>query len=604
MSQQPPSPPESRPAELSRDARRQLTEIRSILIDPIWQEQVKQMSELRQRVEKLQATTGRLTIEDLSELLPDSVIKRFQEDGRLTQSLMPVVEDALEESVQLDRSKLAGVLFPVIGPAIRRAIAQTLKSLVDTPGREKEYRSVFSLRGWKWRLQSLFSKRSFTEILLSNVLIFRVEHVFLIHNETGLLLQKVSAPDVKEQDADSVSAMLSAIQLFVQDSFGGAPGDTLEFFEVGDLTVLVERGPEAMLAGVIRGTVPGDLRPVFANAIENIHFEQRPRLQEFDGDSTPFNSTKHHLEQCLVSHYTDEDGPSASRIIGKIVRLAVPVALIAVLGFYVGRDIFRWKTFIHALDDEPGIVVTNENRGWFSIVGWDEYEVSGLRDPMSAQPEEIMLRSGLSPEHLSAKWEPYEALDKQFVLDRARTVMDAPETVNLDLSDQRVLLVTGSAPLAWADVARERTRGMSGINGFDASGLVDPDLFRLETLASKINASTFLFADGASSLTENQSSAIDSLVNRVDELRELASKLERQFFLQITGHTDDSGTDAINDRLSLQRANLLRTILVERGFPGSQIRVDGAGYSQPLRPNTDEANRSLNRRVSFLVSFE
>ena len=80
----------------------------------------------------------------------------------------------------------------------------------------------FSAQGLKWRLEAWRTGKALREVVLLRTLVYRVEQVFLIHRETGLLLQHVSAgPRRASQDADMVSGMLTAIRDFVQDSFGG-----------------------------------------------------------------------------------------------------------------------------------------------------------------------------------------------------------------------------------------------------------------------------------------------------------------------------------------------------------------------------------------------
>ena len=140
-----------------------------------------------------------------------------------------------------------------MGPAIRRAIVHTLASMMETLNRTVEH-SV-SWRAVQWRWTALRTGRPFAEIVLLNTLQYRVEQVFLIHRETGLLLQHVSR-NRAGQDADQISAMLTAIPDFVRDSFATEAGETLDALRVGDLAVSVEQGPHAILACVVRGSVP------------------------------------------------------------------------------------------------------------------------------------------------------------------------------------------------------------------------------------------------------------------------------------------------------------------------------------------------------------
>jgi outer membrane protein OmpA-like peptidoglycan-associated protein len=70
----------------------------------------------------------------------------------------------------------------------------------------------------------------------------------------------------------------------------------------------------------------------------------------------------------------------------------------------------------------------------------------------------------------------------------------------------------------------------------------------------------------------------------------------------IIGHTDSSGTDAINNPLSLNRAASTRDYLVAKGVAVSRIAIDGRGSREPLVANDTAANRAKNRRVEIFVA--
>lgn len=71
--------------------------------------------------------------------------------------------------------------------------------------------------------------------------------------------------------------------------------------------------------------------------------------------------------------------------------------------------------------------------------------------------------------------------------------------------------------------------------------------------------------------------------------------------VEIAGHTDDVGSDAYNQKLSERRAASVKAFLVKAGVPSSQLSVRGFGESDPVESNSDEAGRSLNRRIEFRV---
>lgn len=71
--------------------------------------------------------------------------------------------------------------------------------------------------------------------------------------------------------------------------------------------------------------------------------------------------------------------------------------------------------------------------------------------------------------------------------------------------------------------------------------------------------------------------------------------------VSIIGHTDNTGSDAINNPLSVNRAASTRDYLVGRGVGSQRISIDGRGSYEPLVANNTAANRALNRRVEIFV---
>ena len=71
--------------------------------------------------------------------------------------------------------------------------------------------------------------------------------------------------------------------------------------------------------------------------------------------------------------------------------------------------------------------------------------------------------------------------------------------------------------------------------------------------------------------------------------------------VQVTGHTDRVGSEADNDRLSLQRAEAVRAMLIQRGIQASFLRAVGRGEREPLVPTPDKQAEPRNRRVEVTV---
>ena len=93
-----------------------------------------------------------------------------------------------------------------------------------------------------------------------------------------------------------------------------------------------------------------------------------------------------------------------------------------------------------------------------------------------------------------------------------------------------------------------------------------------------------------------------------DRLRPILDKfaegMNQQAGLEITivGHADSTGSDAINDPLSLARANSVRDYLVQRGVNYGAITTEGRGSRQPVASNATVQGRAQNRRVEIFLA--
>ena len=234
---------------------------------------------------------------------------------------------------------------------------------------------------------------------------YRVEQVFLIHRETGFLLAHASFSQAVVQDADLVSAMLTAIQDFVRDSFGPRKSDELEVMEVGEFKLWLRHGPLVLLAAVVSGQPPPELRDVFARTVEQIHREYTPALQTFSGDTATLPGIEAPLQTCLLGGQKARIQRSYKAVYAAALVLLLAIAVLA--GFRI-RDNRRWSRYVDALRAQPGFVVIDQHRGWRA------YTLSGLRDPLAPDPDPFLAASNLPPARVHQHWEPYLSLDPRF----------------------------------------------------------------------------------------------------------------------------------------------------------------------------------------------
>ena len=87
-------------------------------------------------------------------------------------------------------------------------------------------------------------------------------------------------------------------------------------------------------------------------------------------------------------------------------------------------------------------------------------------------------------------------------------------------------------------------------------------------------------------------------------LNQFATSLNQNAVTTITivGHTDSTGSDSINNPLSVDRAEAARDYLVSRGVARNRIATDGRGAREPIADNNTQQGRDKNRRVEIYVA--
>ena len=557
-------------------------ELRHLILAP----EQEALHRLDQRVANPDARTA-----DVSSVLAEAIqLRRAQEgDVALRNAWAPTIESSLRESVRRDPTALADALFPVMGPAIRRSILETLRAFLDSFNQVMD-RSL-SWQGLRWRLEAWRTGRSFSDVVLLHSLVFRVEQVFLIHKQTGLPLGHAVAPSVATEDPTLVSGMLSAIQDFVHDSFHTAPDQRVDRMNIGDLDVWIEHGPQASLAAVIRGIASRDLRDRLAETLENIHRQYAAELERFDGNTAPFQTVNAALAHCLEFRYKQET-PHRGR--GYVWAAAIVLCLLAGAGFgWRWWQYRRWSQLVSALREQPGFLITSfdRERGRFVI--------RGLRDPLASDPSGFLKEANLDPRSAEFHWGAYYALDDAIVQRRATGQLAPPDGVTLAV-ENGTLFPRGRASSAWVADLLHRAVSIPGIQTVSLSGMHIEESAALAEARNEIQNTVITFPLGSATL---------SVAARAS-LRTIAPKLKYFFsspggypdmVFEVVGHSDSSGAEVTNQSLSQHRADHVVRQLIRLGIPEARLRTKGVAATEPLRPDDTEENRKFNRSVTLRV---
>lgn len=528
--------------------------------------------------------------EAIARLLPEAVRLRSQQDGLLGKVMVSTVEQAIQLSVDQNVEVLSGAIFPIVVPATRKAVANTLGEMIQSLNQALEH--SLSPQSLQWRLEAKRTGKSFAEIVLLRTLVYRVEQVFLIHRHTGLLLKHLFASEVTTQDPDLVSAMLTAIQDFMRDSFRVDQSEGLQSLQFGELTIWVEASPHAVLAGIIRGNAPLELRSVFQTALGKIHLQFNRALLEFDGDTQIFEGTEYLLKPCLEARYKKQANQRRAYALGFLGLIAIALGYWGFLGW---RSHLRWENLLTQIRNQPGFVITKAEKGW------GKHVIEGMRDPLAGEINQLIADAQIAPQSVVTRWKPFISLEPEMIGKRVAARINPPSSVQIDIDSQGKMTAKGFAPKTWINNTREIWSTIPGINGYDDSQVQNLDIERLNQYKSKIEQEVLLFVEGSTQLLADQEGKFNQIQTQLREIYQIASQLNYQVRLEITGHTDSTGNDTLNQPLSQNRARAIATRLINGGIDPKSISISGVGSQQPVEVNQSQIQAPKNRRVTFNI---
>ncbi|PKP32373.1 MAG: hypothetical protein CVT99_04950 [Bacteroidetes bacterium HGW-Bacteroidetes-16] len=518
-------------------------------------------SEDLQRLSRLIQDPELFSIE-ISQLLPLSIKKMFERGEVDEEQLRKFVEQVLHQSVKSDPGVMATILFPIMMPAIRKAVAEDIKRMVESLNTTLEY--GFSPKRIGWRMQALFSGRKYAEIVLSNAYVFKVSQVFLIHRTTGLLLNQVQETEIKDaRNADMVSSMMSAIKDFVQDSFQRDAEENLDSIKVGNFNIWIEQGPYAIIAAIVEGNVPGSLRLILKEAIEAIHVNFSYELEHFQGDTEPFVLKDRFLRTCLLNEKKEIKRKKP------VIIFILVALLLGVLGFWTYTRVetkLRFNRMLDELEATKGVVVTGTEKKD------GVYSITGLYDPLVSNLNNVVKLHGFDLHDVKLNLEPMISLDYDLVLLRARRVLMPPETIDLSLK-RDTLIAEGAADNEWLERATSLVLHLPGIYFFDIAKVNEEKMQQtparqlVEKRILAIENYYFVFRINEVKLDSLQKIDFDILINEAKSVLNFRFDQDSVPVIEVYSHTSRNGHIDANKNAARLRAEKFVDLMLQSGLP-------------------------------------
>ncbi len=252
-------------------------------------------------------------IETVKSAITPALARKIDDaEDEVSDTLAPVIGPSIRRQIQDSQDDIIAALYPIIGKTIRKAVAESMRDLANRV--DQNLRTTFSVQRLTRPIRARMQGVSTAELALRESFPFRVEEVFLIHRESGILLSHLSSDPEAAEDRDLVSGMLTAISDFAQDAFGDEEEGDLGAIQYGTLSIRLEPGPWAYLAVVSEGVAPDGFRDQVYDTVSDIHSAYPQALREYDGDPDSLPGIEGYLQPLLLaSDAATPDEPDTAR---------------------------------------------------------------------------------------------------------------------------------------------------------------------------------------------------------------------------------------------------------------------------------------------------
>jgi outer membrane protein OmpA-like peptidoglycan-associated protein len=537
----------------------------------------------------------------VSNVLTEALHDRQKKDGSVNKVLLPLVEDSVEHSVAHNSERLVSSLYPLMGSLVRKSVTAFLTDFMEKTNQLID--NSLTIKGLKWRIKAWQAGVTFAQYVASQTFVYRVEHVFLIHRETGLLLNSVDLNNSGNSDADLISSMLTAINDFVGDSFlenEDGLKEQLQTVTTDNFNLLIKPGPSALVVAAVTGNPPQKVSNQLQLTLEDIHSLYNDELNQFDGDNQAFGNAETLLLDCLLSEQKMPESVNRKKpwFAWFIVFVVILLTCFQTLNWW-GRA--KLKENFMKIDFQPGVVVNH-----IEIQNDKEVMLDILRDPDAISVNDWLLQNNLTVNQLVVNERLYQSLEPEILKVRAQQILSKYSDLKATWQAEGLNL-SGTLEL----IKSEKLLYELSNAGFTVGKNLTINELKLPTstklisdksvkhqifveLVGRVSSMQLNFPVASDVITPDMQLALQRIHQNLIQLNTLADDLELSFGLVIMGSSDNSGNKVSNTILSLQRAQNTEKALQQLGVNKDQMFVTGLGQVELIEIENTSRNVLFN----------
>jgi outer membrane protein OmpA-like peptidoglycan-associated protein len=513
----------------------------------------------------------------VSDVVTEAIYDRERRDGSLARTITPMIESSIQQSIDNNKSKFIDYLYPIMGGLVRKSVAVFFDGFVEKLNYLIEY--GLTIKGIKWRLEARAAGIPFPQYLLLKTFKYRVEQVFLIHKETGALICSIQSPGCEYNEPSLVASMLTAINDFVIDSFNSPQAEGLQSIQSDNLSILISSSDKIIIAVAATGTAPSHLKTKMDKSLEEIHNLYSEALHRYDGDNSELINAENHLQRCMVSEIDNNVKRGSRKVSAYLILGSLLLLLVAFAAHYWWQEA-HYINKINQLDNEPGVELLSAEH-----VGWNSFAITLLKDEQSRPMAELLSRAQLKDIHVEVKEKAYFSTDERILSKKVAQLLADQPAIKFTLKEN-VVSLSGNAQSESITSIAHRVLTVPGINKVDSTQLKNATPLLLSPLAKKqllqrklASLATYSLTFEVASLTLEPSSKLllDDIAADMKLIFEAAKQQDISIGIIISGFTDNTGNKTNNVLLSDERAQLIKSELINRGVNKSILHAVGIG---------------------------
>jgi outer membrane protein OmpA-like peptidoglycan-associated protein len=519
----------------------------------------------------------------VSNVLTEAFHDRQKKDDSIKKVLLPIVENSVEHSVTHHSDRLISSLYPLMGSLVRKSVGAFLTSFIERTNQLIEH--SFTIKGLSWRFKAWQAGVSFTQYVVSQTYNYRVEHIFLIHQETGLLLKAVNLDQQSQNDAELISSMLTAINDFVGDSFRldeNGVKEQLQTVSTDSFNLLIKPGPSAIIVAAVTGTPPQAVNEQLQLTLEEVHRLYQQEFNQFNGDNAPFEHVDSQLNDCLLTEEKSDHASSKKKpwFVWLIMALTIMFLALKTLNWY---KLDKLHQQIMAIDHQAGIVVKQ-----LDVHSKQRIFLDLMRDPSALSVENWFKIQKIPFENVVLNERRYYSLSPEIITKRAEAVLESYPEITFDWQNKKLNLYgqldhTKHQQLTSKLIEIGLQKNDLNVNELSLtsssllaeSNSINQQVFK--DLVGKISTLQLSFDSGDAHVKPSMSDDLLMLKQQFTHLNSLAKQLNKNVGLIIMGCSDNTGNVVTNNALSLKRAENTALALTKLGLNREQMYVTGLG---------------------------